>query len=70
MTDTIKSWEIAIDLYPEQNSVHVGMPTGVKITHHATGAIVICTSEPSQYRNRQMALAGLQAMLDHKENQP
>jgi len=35
---------------------HVGVRTGVKVTHLPTGLIAICNTERSQHRNRQIAV--------------
>lgn len=39
------------------------VPRGVKITHLPTGIVVMCASERSQYRNRDLALKQLQERL-------
>jgi peptide chain release factor 2 len=35
---------------------HVGVRTGVKITHLPTGLVALCETERSQHRNRQIAM--------------
>lgn len=54
-------------LYPDhgRGGQHVGTPTGVKVEHLPTGTIVCVMAEHSQYRNREIALDGLLAILTH-----
>lgn len=56
--------ELRIESWPvQQGGMHVGMPRGVKINHVTTGHVCICNSERSQHKNRDIALAGIKAML-------
>lgn len=56
--------ELRIESWPvQQDGMHVGMPRGVKINHVTTGHVCICNSERSQHKNRDIALAGIKAML-------
>lgn len=56
--------DVRIESWPMQGGgMHVGMPRGVKITHIATDRICICNSERSQHKNRDIALAGIKAMI-------
>jgi len=43
-------------LTPPPGGQHVGVSTGVKITHVPTGLVAICKTERSQARNRVIAL--------------
>lgn len=48
---------------PDPGGMRVYDPRGVKLTHKPSGITVICNHERSQHRNREAALAGLEATL-------
>lgn len=59
-TATLNPADLSISIYPEpRGGMQVGMPRGVAITHKPTGISVVCDSERSQHRNRDLALAAL-----------
>jgi hypothetical protein len=56
--------EVEVSQWPNvREGMHVGLATGVKVTHTPTGTTVICTVERSQHRNRERALRGLAAAI-------
>jgi len=42
---------------------HVGMRCGVLVVHKPTGLAVVCESERSQYRNREIAVEHLRQVV-------
>lgn len=48
---------------PDPGGMRVYDPRGVKLVHKPSGITVICNHERSQHRNREAALAGLEAAL-------
>lgn len=60
--------ELHIEPYPPRppspGGQHVGIgPVGVQITHEPSGLIAISTGQRSQHRNRELALAMIEAGL-------
>ena len=55
--------------YPQAvpGAMHAGRPKGVEATSIKHGVVIICDSERSMHLNRERALAGLRAMIKHKE---
>jgi peptide chain release factor 2 len=58
--------EYIIEYYPLRNAggQHVGIPTGIKITHIPSGLIAICGMERSQMRNKETAMRMIAAGLN------
>lgn len=56
--------DVTIECYPlkESGGLTFGMGAGVKVTHR-NGMVAICDRERSQHRNREKALATLEAMV-------
>lgn len=65
----IKPEDLEITEWPVCPPGHMrcGMPKGVKITHRKHRMTVICDSERSMHMNREVALVGLQAMINFAE---
>lgn len=56
--------DLRVEAWPmQQGGMKVGLPRGVKITHIPTGHVCACKSERSQHKNRDIALAGIKAMI-------
>lgn len=43
--------------------------TGVRVTHIATGLVVVCTEERSQYANKKKAIKRLESILESKNKE-
>lgn len=57
--------KIETDPYSPPGGQHVGVSTGVRVTHIPTCTIVTCGLARSQYRNVRIAIAMLEAGLTH-----
>lgn len=58
MTIEIPASDLLIETYRPRppGGQHVGVDTGVKITHLPTGLVAICDTDRSQHRNKQVAM--------------
>ena len=59
--------DLKIETYPPRNAggQHVGkLEVGMKVTHLPSGLVVICNTERSQLRNRDVAIAMIEAGLE------
>ena len=62
----LKPDEVEVLMWPEKRGgMKVGMETGVIVHHRESGLAVGCRSERSQHKNREIALARLNATLGH-----
>lgn len=61
----IPAEELKVEVWPERDKggQHVGIVTGVRITHLPTGIMACCQTNRSQHRNRQIALEMIEAAL-------
>lgn len=48
---------------PKEGGMLLGIPKGIKVTHLPTGLVAICDTERDQYKNRNLALAALSALV-------
>lgn len=58
--------DVSVESYPEQKTGGMNtyrIPKGIKVTHKATGIIVICEKHRGQYKNREAAFEELNAKL-------
>ena len=59
--------DFLIETYPPRNAggQHVGkLEVGMKVTHLPSGLVAICNTERSQLRNRDVAIAMIEAGLE------
>lgn len=68
-TPVLYSSDVDFREYPHAvpGAMHAGLPKGVEATSIKHGVVIICDSERSMHLNRERALAGLRAMIKHKE---
>lgn len=62
--------EFVVSIYPSGTTTFKTAPTGVVITHTSTGLEVMCDSERSQHRNKEIAMQRLKAMVAEKAAEP
>lgn len=55
--------DLAVESWPPQTGLLLGLPRGIKVTHKPTGTMVTCDTERSQHANRDRAMAMLRAKL-------
>jgi protein subunit release factor A len=55
---TIDPADLSYEMWPPRDlgGQHVGVSSGVKVTHLPTGLVAICHTERSQHRNKNVAV--------------
>lgn len=64
--------DIEVTGYPEPKTggMQTGtIPKGIKVTHKATGIVVICDKHRQQHKNREEAFRELEAKLEELEKE-